>query len=246
MKHLIFLIGVLIFYSCSSSDKKELKTLVQNDTTKFCSVNYELTAIDSFSPIRLYSDETKREQIMKLSENSYEQDTLLEKYYISSVDSSIARRHGDTLMLKLENGKYFHLVNKQLNEEELEFYTLNYIFKKEGFYFVSCQSYEWHQYALISMKTGEKYFLIGYPYFSPDNKTIISVSDIVCGDFSDSGIQIFENKNGHLKKQLECNEWFASYVKWIDNKSFKVARALSDENCNIRNKFYIVKIKNTL
>lgn len=245
MKQIVFLIGLIFFYSCSDLKKKEINI---NDSTSFCSDKYEITQIDSFSKLKLYPDEIKRKQLISLSQNSYEQDTLVENYLLSKIDNSIISRNGDTLKLKLENGSYYNLINEKTGEEELAYYTLNYVFEKEGFYFVNCQLFEGKEYVLISKKTGEKTFIIGYPYFSPDITKIVVVSDVtLCGaDFGTSGLQVIKNKNGNLTKILECEDWYASYAKWIDNESFYIAKTFTDENCNFSYKFYKVKTKNTL
>ncbi len=242
-KH-FFLIGLILFNACTFSAKKEINENLK-DSFSFCSDKYEISQIDSFPRLKLYPDEKKRNQLISLSENSYEQDTLIEKYLLSKINNNLISRNGDTLKLKLENGSYYNLINDKSDDEDIAYYTLNYVFEREGFYLLNCQFFEGKEYVLISMKTGEKIFIIGYPYFSPDLNKILIVSDVTlcAADYGTSGLQLMENKNGYVKKILECDDWYASYAKWTDNETFNVAKTLSDDNCNFSYKFYKIKTK---
>lgn len=146
-------------------------------------------------------------------------------------DAEYVKRVGDTLLFKLENGKFTKLINNP-NQEADNYAHYDFMGRMPEINqsVVLGTFYEWYNYYLINHYTGDTTVLSGYPEVSPDHRFIVSGnSDLVAG-FTFNGLEFYQMDNKKLKiidtKQL--GTWGPSELFWANNSTLVVQRDLID------------------
>jgi hypothetical protein len=80
------------------------------------------------------------------------------------------------------------------------------------------------------MTTGKKTYILGQPFFSPDNKFIMAINCDIEAQYSGNGFQLFEIVNLEIRKVWEYNPtiWGPVDIKWIDNSTLISRNQLLD------------------
>ncbi|NSL88547.1 hypothetical protein ECE50_017025 [Chitinophaga sp. Mgbs1] len=132
------------------------------------------------------------------------------------------RRKGDSLFIRLENGRETVRVNNTLDDGD-DYVRYKYVsdlavIGKKG---LDLTFYEADAYQLTDIKTGDSIFLWTPPVISPDKKYFICSSCDLMAGFNSNGFQLYEINNGHLKEVAEVNleKWGLERVQWINNNT---------------------------
>ena len=146
-------------------------------------------------------------------------------------DAGYVTRVGDTLLFKLESGKYTKLINNPDQEaDNYAHYDFMGRIPEINQSVVLGSFYEWYNYYLINHYTGDTTVLSGYPEVSPDHRFIVSGnSDLVAG-FTFNGLEFYQTEDKKLKlidtKQL--GTWGPSELFWTNNSTLVIQRDLID------------------
>ncbi len=173
--------------------------------------------------------------------------------------SDFAKRFGDTLMMKLDNGEYMIFVNNkkaELSENEVikmenpetgildtaflqsSFLIIDYVCNGK-FYLLKTEVvhqsefYSDVKYILINKKNGTKNTLFSVPIFSPDNNTFIEVCKMSFEQYEPeikiSSITNIEQIKVEFDLKPSTELWFIDSVKWINNTEFQINRTKEEK-----------------
>ncbi|MDT8412239.1 MAG: hypothetical protein RQ875_07255 [Vicingaceae bacterium] len=160
-------------------------------------------------------------------------------------DSLKVTRIQDTLIFKLNNGENAYLINDDSDDDSKygQYHYLGTIDNLNHF-IVYGAFYEWHNYLLIDMESGDTNYLAGFPILSPDKKTIISGNcDLVAG-FTFNGLELYSNTNPINKiSSIELMEWGPEEIKWIDNSILLIKGYVSDTSMDNLRRLEYFKIE---
>ena len=98
-------------------------------------------------------------------------------------------------------------------------------FEKEfidnGFLLFRVQWVEGNNYFLFNTLSGEKTYIGGRAFFSPNGEYLISIEDDIESSYSFNGFQLYSVENdGHLRLIWQFSPvWGPCNIKWIDNSS---------------------------
>ncbi len=245
---ILTLIGLLTFLACKNQSGEKINYDNSNtikridslraDTTIYVDNSIEIKDYDTiikegikiyftqiseadFNPY--YIDQEERNRIIKNLDNSHEKAIAIENYltqqfrdYFSTTDS--------TLTLFLENNEKI-ILPKWDKELDLGYNFENY-FPQTNYILLYVQYYEGNGWMLVNRKNGFKRFMHGQPYFSPDNKSILTASVDLEADYSFNGIEYYKLQNDTLTKilELKIKDWGPEKIKWTSNSSAVIAK----------------------
>lgn len=139
------------------------------------------------------------------------------------------KREGDTLYFKLRSGSDITLSDftdcESRQYECKSFQFLNY-YINEGLYLIFEKLYEGSDYILVSDRTGERYNVYDFPFFSPDRKRLATISADETS-YGKNGVFIWSLEAGGLVQELSYEpEEYALYkfVRWEDNKTVALSK----------------------
>ncbi len=143
--------------------------------------------------------------------------------------SEVVTRNGDTLKLKLRNGKSLLLKNSDSNNPQSAIkYVYGDFYSKLDLSFVKVFEHEnAESNLLIDHKAGGRYQIIGRPQISPDGKRIVTSNFDIYSDFSPNGIQIWKADRDKLSLEwsLEPGQtelWGPTDVIWVTSKKIQL------------------------
>lgn len=211
----IFLIlSVFTIISCNQPSSKEIPKVLVSELDTFYLGN-KLVNVEKV----LKADFDK---IITPATNSYEVEYLLK-------DSSVAKRIGDTLFLRVAD-RMVKFVNDTSNDDM--FLNYHYLgFQRDiGQYVLSVGFSEESIYYLIGSKTGDTTIPFGRPVISPDKKYFICGHDgMSYYDLDINGFELYKNSpKPELISRRELREWGPSEIYWVDNSTLLVECAVAD------------------
>tara|TARA_B110000285_G_scaffold92393_1_gene105823 strand:- start:379 stop:1065 length:687 start_codon:yes stop_codon:yes gene_type:complete len=159
-------------------------------------------------------------------------------------DSLKVIRLNDTLVFNLNNGKKAHLINDDSNGERYGQYSYLGTLDNLNQFIVYGSFWEWHNYILIDMESGDTNYLAGFPVLSPDKKTIISGNcDLIAG-YTFNGLELYNNSSP-IKKicSTELMSWGPDKIKWIDDSSLIIKGYISDTSLDNLQKLEYFRIE---
>lgn len=146
-------------------------------------------------------------------------------------------RNGKYLELILDNGQTQTLETKAGEEvvadEVIHFHFANH-YAELNLSLINVTYYEGNEYLLVDHKTGQQFYTISKPEFSPSGKYIAFTNEDLITGYSTTGIQIFSLTEAGLKKEFE-----KTYTKigpgkatWINDQQFQAERRVPDSSFN--------------
>ncbi len=153
--------------------------------------------------------------------------------------SALVKRHGDTLLLKLE-GKNKALVND--SKIESDSYTEYHFITKLtdiNYYLLKVYFYEAFSYLLVNATNGKESYICGYPAISPDKtKLIAGCFDLQAG-FVFNGLQMYAITQDSLQLNWsrELSKWGSDNVAWIDNNTIVAEQIEIDSVMNTKTSY---------
>ncbi len=130
------------------------------------------------------------------------------------------RRHGDTLMMQLTNGKVKQLVNILSDGEDLASFTYQGYIPALKSYVVHLYGYEFYDVQVVNENTGEQVTMVNLPQVSPDGKHAIASNTDLVAAFTTNGLQCFNltPKGPELAYEFQPERWGPDRIKWLDDK----------------------------
>ena len=169
----------------------------------------------------LFKDQKKRQQIVDTLGNSWDRAKAIEKY-LQGKNQSYFRATDSTLTLLLENGKKL-VLPKWDSARDMGNNFENY-FQKENYYLIYNQFVEGGSWMLVNRKNGFLKYIIGEPFFSPNQKRILSINEDLLSELSLTGIQLLEVSGDTLvsKFTIQVKNWGPVGVRWINDSAAKL------------------------
>jgi hypothetical protein len=151
-------------------------------------------------------------------------------------------RRGDSLLLKLEDGRTEVLTTSHSDGDDAADYRfLDYIPALKA-YLVYVVGYEYYHCMLVHAATGAKINTVSIPQLSPDKRSFIcSNSDLVAG-FTTNGFELFRvsGDNIMLAQERQPESWGPVMIKWKDAKSFVAHLQERDAQMNETDRFVML------
>ncbi len=154
----------------------------------------------------------------------------LEKIHLRA-DSSFVKRNGDTLFLKISNGRINKFINthdssnKSEPDESYEHFLYLGFRDDIGQCIVNFSGYEEYGYYLIDKKTGDETLMSTEPIVSPDKKCFIN--SYSTENFN--GLELYKNTHKpELVGTRELTQWQPLEIKWFNNSSLLVKASFPD------------------
>ncbi|MGN7723225.1 hypothetical protein [Chitinophaga sp. 22620] len=151
-------------------------------------------------------------------------------------------RQGDSLVLKLDNGKTEILrTNHSDGDDYAEYVFLDYIPSLKA-YLVYGQGYEYYDYLLVRASDGVTTHTIGIPQLSPDKRSFIcSNADLVAG-FTTNGFELFSMVNDTIApvQERQPESWGPVMIKWKDARIFVAHLQERDAQMNETDRFVML------
>jgi hypothetical protein len=204
----------------------------------------EIIPTDSISIGTVYKDKAKRDSITNKYSNWHERSRALEKYLLKIHNPGITRDKDDFVNIKLSNGETIKLIPDK-SKEETDFIFEHY-FRQQKLLVFRVQWYEGDNYAIIDLTNGQKTYMLGRPYFSPDSKLLISINCDIEAQYSDNGFQLFEFSGREIKKIWEYKPawWGPTDIKWLDNFTITSRnQALDTLDGRLKTEYKKIKVK---
>ncbi len=204
-------------------------------------LSIEFSKTDSVDFPDYFDDQKAIDLISKQYGNWHERAIAVEKYQIqlhnlNIIIDSLAR------IVTLDNGEKLRLTPNITHDEYG--YTFEKEFKDNGFLLFRVQWFEGNNYFLLNTMSGEKTYIGGRAYFSPNGKYLIGIEDDIEALYSFNGFQLYSvEKNGHLKLIWQFSPVWGPYkIKWIDNSSLVTKGYYLNDNWEKVSFFKSIKI----
>lgn len=204
----------------------------------------DISPTDSIQVGTIYKDQAKRDSIRHKYSNWHDRSRALEKYLLQIDNPGITRDKDGFVNVRLLNGETIKLIPDN-NKEETDFLFEQH-FKIQKLLVFRVQWYEGDNYAIIDLTNGKKTYMFGRPFFSPDNKLLISINCDLEAEYSDNGFQLFEFTGRELKKIWEFKPtlWGPIDIKWLDNQT-AISRIQRIDTVTLNYNFEYKKIRVT-
>jgi len=166
-------------------------------------------------------------------DNSHNAANSVEDYKLTSSEANLFERSGDTLILKLSDGKEKKLINKTEYDKNgnitpnCEAYIYYDFIKEIKSFVVFVQYYESSSFLLINADTGEESYVPGYPLLSPDFKKFVCLDE---GGY-ESGFFVYSMEGFTVE-----NEKILDPIAYPDNPVWIDSNNLILEKC--KSEFY--------
>ncbi len=183
------------------------------------------------------TDFQKEKYCTNKEKNIYKCSTKIEKELLN-IHSDIIRK-GNSLILKLENGKELNFTDHDEGTINETLHVLRGYLEEINYYILYMTHNNGWSYFLINKKNGEMIDVGGFPHcISLDKKNIVILLNY--RDFPGyGGFQIINVKNPKPEKSLEYDFFLIPYnATWINNEEFII-----DVYSSTKNKYYQHKIK---
>lgn len=202
----------------------------------------EIRPTDSIQIGTIYKDKAKRDSIKSKYSNWNERSRALEKYLLKTDNPGITRDKDDFVNVRLLNGETIRLIPDK-SKEETDFAFEQHL-KPQKLLVFRVQWYEGNNYAIIDQTNGKKTYMFGKPFFSPDNRLLVSINCDIEAEYSDNGFQLFEFSGRQLKQIWEFKPtlWGPTDIKWIDNYT-AISRVQRIDSLTGKYKFEYKKIR---
>lgn len=219
---------IILFVSCgqkyNSGSKKQVDPLSTLTLDTLISDNYVLTFenTDSFPTTDIYGDLNYRISLTDTIGNWHNRAAKIQAYLIGKFGDYFYTTDS-TLVLRLANGKTESFAN--WNSEKDEGYNFEHYFDKIDYYLLRVQWGEGNCWMLVNRKNGFKKYISGLPYFSADNKQIISINTDLEAGYSFNGLELYSILADSLKTEFIKKTLFGpTDAKWISENQFLLRR----------------------
>lgn len=168
-----------------------------------------------------------REEICKDIHNYYECEQAIEKIQIENYGDWV-NREGETLHLKLDNGKTTDLKDRHTNDDNsIAFSFIKYI-EEINAYLVSVQYYEGGSYLLIGKTSGDQTGIIGGNIaVSPDRQRVVIWNMDLEAGYTPNGFQVILvvfNRFSVEYEQIQ-DQWGPANARWISDTELELQKA---------------------
>jgi hypothetical protein len=191
-----------------------------------------------------HKDQPKRDSIADIYSNWHQRARALEGYLLSIENPGISRNKNGLIEIKLLNGQTIQL-KPDHDSDEADF-TFEHHFKQLKLLLFRVQWGEGNNYAIIDLTNGKKTYIIGRPFFSPDEKFMISINCDIEAQYSPNGFELFEITNRDFKKIWRYDPilWGPVDLKWIDNSTMTSKNHVMDTvDGRMRNTYTKINVK---
>lgn len=219
MKKLLNLITLLLISHALFSQIDVLMKFQKGDTISLESHDLIISISDQVDFSQSYETQKVRDSLKRNYSNHHRGAKAFEDYKLK-IDSKFAKRHNDTLFVKLKDDSWFS-VHVDLSEEyEQEAYNYENYFREKGYYLIRIQYPEGNGYKLINDKTGKTTYLFGDLFFYNDTNLAISINCDIDAGYCHNGLQLFDfsMEEPHLIFKYSPEWWGPSKIKWISDK----------------------------
>ncbi|RPD38292.1 hypothetical protein [Chitinophaga barathri] len=228
MKYYFQLIGLAILFSCQQAPVAEQPS----DTIISPMPATAATPVEQAAPVVLDSLAIGDTMYNVITIGKTEFDTVPEQEWRGDEELKIktfagrAERLGDSLAVKLDDGKRLFFVNRPpLSEDNPEgeriYEFLHYLPGLKSTMVISVGD-EMFSYMLIHTGTGNVLETIGEPQFSPDMQRFICSNADLDAHFNPNGFELFRVKGNKIIKVQSAlpEKWGPVIIKWRDARSF--------------------------
>ncbi|MDD5126306.1 LamG-like jellyroll fold domain-containing protein [Methylovulum sp.] len=156
---------------------------------------------------------------------------LIEEQALTTIAPDLVKREGQTLRLRLKNGQFHNLKNREeSNEDGGRDYHFQAHLPDLHSYLVWISESEGNSLLLVDTSTGAETEIWGNPVISPDHKRFLTFSMDMEASFIANGIQIWNDQVSKFVSEYdqEYNDWGPSEVKWIDNSTISITKNIPD------------------
>ncbi len=139
-------------------------------------------------------------------------------------NKNVARREGDTLFLKCDNGQTVKLKNNLSDGDDVMSFNFKYLNNDINAYVVFCYYYESYAVWLINKNNADTLVTINYPVVSPDKKQFVCANIDLEAAFTLNGMQLFKVENDiYIPNGVrELNNWGPDKIMWKNDTTLIV------------------------
>jgi hypothetical protein len=210
MKKILAILFTALFISCSENKTEErIQEVVKQ--------HYDTITIGS--NIYKMQDLQDTNVVFEIFDFPGDSDSLsIEK------NKDVARREGDTLFLKCDNGKTAKLKTNNSDGDDAMFFNFKYINKDINAFVVFCYYYESYAVWLINKNNADTLIAINYPVVSPDKKQFACANIDLEAAFTLNGIQLFKVQNNAFIANgvRELSKWGPEKIMWKNDTTLVV------------------------
>lgn len=182
-----------------------------------------IAGADSFPPTDGFGDLAYRNRLTDTMDNAHKKAIHIQAYLRTTKLGAYFCTTDSTVVVRLANGKTASFANWD-NEKE-EGYTFVHYLDKIDYYLLRVQWVEGNCWMLVNRKNGNKHYLSGFPYVSPDNKQMMAIGADLEAGYSFNGLALYTIHADSLQMVFSKETpWGPLTMKWVNEQQFLLKR----------------------